>query len=94
MLAATGWTAHSLSEDWELYAVLTERGVRIEGVPAAKIRSLEASTLREAASQRRRWTAGKLTVLVRHAGPLLRSRSIGLAQKVEALGLRFDLTRG
>ena len=54
-------------------------------MPAAKIRSLEASTLREAASQRRRWTAGKLTVLVRHAGPLLRSRSIGLAQKVDSL---------
>ena len=85
VLAATWWTAHSLSEDWELYAVLTERGVRIEGVPAAKIRSLEASTLREAASQRRRWTDGKLTVLVRHAGPLLRSRSIGLAQKVDSL---------
>ncbi len=85
VLAANGWTAHSLCEDWELYAVLTERGVRIEGVPDAKIRALEASTLREAASQRRRWTAGKLTVLGRHAGPLLRSRSIGLAQKLDGL---------
>jgi cellulose synthase/poly-beta-1,6-N-acetylglucosamine synthase-like glycosyltransferase len=57
ILADHGWTAYSLSEDWELYALLTTRGIRIEGVPDARIHALEAATLQASASQRRRWTA-------------------------------------
>jgi hypothetical protein len=59
--------------------------VPIEGVPHARIYAQEAATLRGASTQRRRWTAGKLTVLARWALPLLRSGHIGAAQKLDAI---------
>ena len=85
VLSSVGWTVTALSEDWELYAILTARGVRIEAVPDARIRAQEAATLRASSTQRRRWTAGKLSVLARHAWPLARSRQTGLVQKLDAL---------
>jgi cellulose synthase/poly-beta-1,6-N-acetylglucosamine synthase-like glycosyltransferase len=85
VLAAHGWTASSICEDWELYALLTEWGVRIEGVPSARIYAQETTTLRASASQRRRWMAGKLTVFFSHAWPLLRSRHASAAQKLDSL---------
>ena len=85
VLARYGWTVHTICEDWELYAQLTARGVRIEEVPAAQIRAQEAATFRAGGSQRRRWTAGKLKVLREHVGPLCRSRAISVAQKLDAL---------
>lgn len=86
VLATHGWTVHTICEDWELYAQLTGRGVRIEEVPAARIRAQEAATLQASGSQRRRWTAGKVAVLIEHAASLLRSRHIGLPQKIDVLG--------
>jgi hypothetical protein len=85
VLSTVGWTVSSLAEDWELYAVLTARGVRIESVPGARIRAQEAATLNASASQRRRWTAGKLRVLTSQAWPLLRSRQARPVQKLDAL---------
>jgi 1,2-diacylglycerol 3-beta-glucosyltransferase len=85
VLATHGWTVRTICEDWELYALLTARGVHIAEVPAARIRAQEAATLRASTSQRRRWTAGKLAVLAAHAWPLVRSRHAGLAQKLDAL---------
>lgn len=85
VLAHHGWTVSSLSEDWELYALLTTRGVPVESVPGAHIRAQEASSLRASTSQRQRWTAGKVAVLVRYAWPLLRSRKAGVARKLDAL---------
>lgn len=85
VLAAYGWTAYSTCEDWELYALLTARGVRIEGVPDARIFAQEASTLRASATQRRRWTGGKLAVLRTQLWPVIRSGKIGVAQKLDAI---------
>ena len=85
LLADGGWHAYSVCEDWELYALLTERGAPIEGVPRARLYAEEAPTLAASGTQRRRWTAGKLVVLARRAWPLLRSRHIGAAQKLDAL---------
>lgn len=85
MLATHGWTVSSLSEDWELYALLTTRGVPVESVPGAHIRAQEAASLRDSGSQRRRWTAGKVGVLLRYAWPLMRSAEVGVARKLDAL---------
>ena len=85
VLATHGWTVSSLSEDWELYALLTTRGIAVESVPGAQIRAQEAASLKTSASQRRRWTAGKVAVLLRYAWPLIRSREAGIARKVDAL---------
>jgi cellulose synthase/poly-beta-1,6-N-acetylglucosamine synthase-like glycosyltransferase len=85
VLSKVGWTVTSLSEDWELYAILTARGVQIAAVPGARIRAQEAATLSASSTQRRRWTAGKLNVLANHAWPIVRSRQAGLAEKLDAL---------
>lgn len=85
VLASHGWTVSSLSEDWELYALLTARGVPIEGVSGAHIRAQEAASLRDSTSQRQRWTAGKVAVLLRYAWPLIRSAEAGVARKLDAL---------
>jgi len=85
VLAATGWGAYSICEDWEMYALLTERGTRIESAPEARILAEEASSLRRSSSQRRRWSAGKIAVLLSYGPSLVRSGSIGLAQKLDCL---------
>ena len=85
VLRTHGWRAFSIAEDWEMYAQLTERGILIECVPDAVVYAEEAHSLRESLSQRERWTAGKLTVLVRSILPVLRSRQIGPHQKLDAI---------
>jgi len=85
VLAKYGWPALTICEDWEMYAALTVEGVRIDGVPTARVASQEAHTLAQSASQRRRWTAGKLTVLTRYSRALVRSTKIGWAQRLDAV---------
>lgn len=85
VLATEGWRAFSICEDWELYAMLTERGVAIECCAGARIFSQEARTLRQSSGQRIRWAAGKLTVLATHWRSLLRSPRIGVRQKLDVL---------
>ena len=85
VLAQHGWKAFTIAEDWELYALYTTQGVSIESLPAAHLYAQEARSLEQSSTQRRRWTAGKLTVLGRYIGRLLTSRKIGLAQKLDAL---------
>jgi len=85
VLARHGWQAFSICEDWEMYALLTERGVPIVGAPSARLYAQEAQSLRQSSSQRERWTAGRLTVLA-HVGPrLLRSGDVTLRQKLDAV---------
>jgi cellulose synthase/poly-beta-1,6-N-acetylglucosamine synthase-like glycosyltransferase len=85
VLAAYGWQAFTMAEDWELYALYTMQGVPIESLEPAHLYAQEARSLRQSATQRQRWTAGKLTVLGRLVGRLLGSGKIGLAQKLDAV---------
>jgi 1,2-diacylglycerol 3-beta-glucosyltransferase len=84
VLATHGWKAFTIAEDWELYALYTAQGVSIESVEGARLFAQEACSLRQSSTQRQRWTAGKLTVLIRHLGALIRSPRIGLCQKLDA----------
>jgi len=84
VLAAHGWKAFTIAEDWELYALYTTQGVPIESVESARLFAQEARSLEQSSSQRQRWTAGKLTVLIRHLGALVRSPHIGLGQKLDS----------
>jgi len=84
VLATYGWKAFTIAEDWELYALYTTQGVSIEGVEGARLFAQEACSLDQSSTQRQRWTAGKLTVLFRHLGALLRSRRIGFCQKLDS----------
>ena len=85
VLVAHGWRAFTIAEDVELYARYTAQGVSIESLPEAHLYAQEAASLEQSSTQRLRWTAGKLTVLVSHIGGLIASRKIGLAQKLDAL---------
>jgi cellulose synthase/poly-beta-1,6-N-acetylglucosamine synthase-like glycosyltransferase len=85
VLAQHGWHAFSICEDWEMYALLTARGVPIVGVPDARVYAQEARSLRESSTQRERWTAGRLTVLARRGPQLLLSRHIAFPQKLDAI---------
>lgn len=78
------WSAFSIAEDYELYAILTARGVRIRPAPGARITAQEARSLKQSAPQRHRWMAGKLDVLSRYSGRLWRSRAIGWRQRFDA----------
>ena len=78
-----GWDAFSICEDWEMYVLLTRRGVPIGCVPQARTFAQEARTLKQSASQRRRWAAGKLTVLIDHLPALLRAPGIAWRHKLD-----------
>jgi cellulose synthase/poly-beta-1,6-N-acetylglucosamine synthase-like glycosyltransferase len=86
VLLRRGWTAFSICEDWEMYAQLTEQGIRTECAPGAVVYAQEAHTLSESLSQRQRWTAGKLTVLKRWGPRIIRSRHAGIRQTLDAIG--------
>ncbi len=84
-LKRDGWTAFSLTENWELYAEYTIRGERIFFANGARLLSQEVQGLRQGKSQRERWTHGRRAALRRFAGPLLRSDRIGWLQKLDAV---------
>jgi cellulose synthase/poly-beta-1,6-N-acetylglucosamine synthase-like glycosyltransferase len=84
LLARAGWAADALTENWELYARYTAMGERILFAPAARLHSQEARTLRQSATQRRRWQAGRLSALRTYWRALAISRRCGARQKVDA----------
>jgi cellulose synthase/poly-beta-1,6-N-acetylglucosamine synthase-like glycosyltransferase len=85
VLERHGWPALSLSEDWEMYARLTAAGTPIHLAPDARHFAQEASGLHQSASQRRRWSAGRLGVLWSVGPSIIRSRSISWPQKLDAI---------
>ena len=85
VLGKFGWSAFSLSETWEIYASMTAAGVRCVGAEDAHLGAQEARSLRQSASQRKRWTAGRLTVLQHYGPEILRSHQIGARQKLDCL---------
>jgi hypothetical protein len=85
VLGRYGWHAFSICEDWEMFALLTERGVAIESAPRARILSQEARSLHQSSTQRQRWTAGKLTVLARVGPRIVKSPHITFRQKLDAI---------
>lgn len=85
VLIEHGWNAFTTGEDWELYALLTARGVRVVGADGARIYAQEARSFRQSSPQRTRWTAGKLTVLGKLAPVILCSRQIDALQKLDVI---------
>ena len=85
LLARAGWAADALTENWELYARYTAMGERILFAPAARLHSQEARTLRQSATQRRRWQAGRFSALRAYWRALATSRRCGARQKLDAL---------
>lgn len=57
------WTAFTLSEDWEYFAKLIEQGVKIDFARRAVVFQQESRSLRQATSQRLRWSRGRFHVV-------------------------------
>lgn len=83
LLMRDGWRSLSITEDSELYAVYTEAGVRIRHASAADIFSQESRSLKEGATQRRRWLAGRIRVVRDWGVRIIRSPRIGGHQKLD-----------
>jgi cellulose synthase/poly-beta-1,6-N-acetylglucosamine synthase-like glycosyltransferase len=77
------WRAYGLVEDMEFAWMLRTRGERIRFLPEARVFGEMVSRGGPgAASQRRRWEAGRRALRGKFAGPLARSGSIGAYPKV------------
>ncbi|MHB1329967.1 MAG: glycosyltransferase family 2 protein, partial [Gemmatimonadales bacterium] len=84
VLKEHGWTAFSICEDWELYAIMVTVGRPVIGVPGARTYSQEAKSVDQSSSQRSRWAAGKMAVLLAYTRPLFATRKAGWRQKLDA----------
>jgi cellulose synthase/poly-beta-1,6-N-acetylglucosamine synthase-like glycosyltransferase len=66
VLRTIGWSALSVGEDWEYYAQLVRRGVQVGYSKGARVYHEESVNLRQASSQRMRWSSGRFAVLKRY----------------------------
>ena len=85
VLEERGWPAFSIGEDFELYVILTLAGVSIDHAGDARVYAQEARDLKQAGSQRRRWMSGRWYVFRRYTGAILRSRTLPVRQRLDAL---------
>jgi len=85
ILSRLGWTAFSLTENWELYADYTSRGIRIQLANKARLYALETESPSESRTRRSRWSRGRIQVLRMYWRAIAGARGIGLHQKVDAL---------
>ena len=57
-----GWDAFTIGEDWEYYAKLIQNGETVGFDWNAKVYHQESSSLKQATSQRMRWSSGRFAV--------------------------------
>lgn len=62
LIRKKGWTAFSIAEDWEYYAQLLLEGYRIAFAKNAVVYQFESRSLKQATSQRLRWSSGRWKV--------------------------------
>ena len=62
VLARFGWDAFTIGEDWEYYAKLLLWGETISFARDAQVLHQESSSMRQATSQRLRWSSGRFAV--------------------------------
>ncbi|MFQ5454087.1 MAG: glycosyltransferase family 2 protein, partial [Candidatus Zixiibacteriota bacterium] len=58
-----GWGAFSVGEDWEYYAKLIMKGEMVKFANRAKVFHEESSSLKQATSQRIRWSSGRFAIV-------------------------------
>jgi cellulose synthase/poly-beta-1,6-N-acetylglucosamine synthase-like glycosyltransferase len=80
VLESTGWNALSVGEDWEYYAQLVIGGSYVGYSKGSRVYHQESVTLRQASTQRMRWSSGRFAILKRYGFALvvhgLRTRSL------------------
>ena len=61
-----GWNAFSIGEDWEYYAMVVNEGEKIIFQKYARIFHQESVSLRQATSQRMRWSGGRFAIIFKY----------------------------
>jgi cellulose synthase/poly-beta-1,6-N-acetylglucosamine synthase-like glycosyltransferase len=80
------WKAYGLVEDMEFGLMLRLAGERVHFLPEARVYAeMLSGGGRAAASQRRRWEAGRGALRGKFLGPLLRSGRLGIGAKLLSL---------
>lgn len=57
------WSAFSIGEDWEYYAIVINEGERIAFARDVRVFHQESTSLKQATPQRMRWSSGRFAVL-------------------------------
>lgn len=78
ILQKYGWNAFTVGEDWEYYVKLLLQGETIGFAYDAKVYQLESSSLKQATSQRMRWSSGRFAIAWKYGFRLLAS---GIAER-------------
>lgn len=71
ILRKYGWDAFTVGEDWEYYAKLVENGEVIGFARDVRVYHRESSSLKQATSQRMRWSSGRFAIAWKYGFRLL-----------------------
>lgn len=71
ILRKYGWDAFTVGEDWEYYAKLVQNGATIGFAREAKVYHRESSSLKQATTQRLRWSSGRFAIAWKYGFSLL-----------------------
>ena len=71
IISKYGWDSFTVGEDWEYYAKIVLQGERIAFVNQARVYHRESVNLRQATSQRLRWSSGRLAIALKFGLRLL-----------------------
>ena len=63
VISKYGWDAFSVGEDWEYYAKVIKYGERVAFAKDVRVYHKESSSLKQATSQRMRWSSGRLSIV-------------------------------
>lgn len=66
-----GWDAFTIGEDWEYYAKLVQNGETVGFARDARVYHRESSSLKQATSQRMRWSSGRFAITWKYGFRLL-----------------------
>jgi cellulose synthase/poly-beta-1,6-N-acetylglucosamine synthase-like glycosyltransferase len=78
ILGKYGWDAFTVGEDWEYYAKLVQNGEIIGFARDARVYHRESASLKQATSQRIRWSSGRFAIAWKYGFRLLLE---GLAER-------------
>jgi len=81
ILEKYGWDAFTIGEDWEYYARLVMEGVHVGFSRDARVYHQESSTLKQATSQRMRWSTGRFEVIRKYGISMLLRGFLALDMK-------------
>jgi cellulose synthase/poly-beta-1,6-N-acetylglucosamine synthase-like glycosyltransferase len=85
ILLKYGWEAFTVGEDWEYYARLIEEGETVAFAHKARVYHQESSSLRQATSQRIRWSSGRFAIAWKYGFRILfRGLIEGNIRKIDA----------